>query len=98
MSGFWAYENWRAHGHRVTVHQSDCPYCMDGHGVAGGTRKDNGKWHRLGGDVSARQALDLAKQITGAPTARFCGHCLNGTPYPAYTSPAAPPGRDWRGP
>jgi hypothetical protein len=49
---FYAYENWRAHGHRVTVHTASCAFCNDGRGARGGSRADNGKWHKLGEFVS----------------------------------------------
>jgi len=42
MTMFYACENWRAHGHRVTVHVASCPFCNDGRGVRGGTSASNG--------------------------------------------------------
>ena len=45
MSGFWVYENWRADGHRATVHRSDCSSCNSGAGVHGGGQTPNGKWN-----------------------------------------------------
>jgi F-type H+/Na+-transporting ATPase subunit beta len=45
VGGFWAYENWRAHGHRATVHRGECSMCNQGAGVHGGGETPNGKWH-----------------------------------------------------
>ena len=36
MRSSWAYENWRAHGHRATVHRGECSMCNEGAGVHGG--------------------------------------------------------------
>ena len=73
MTIFWAYENWRAHGHRVTIHSAGCAYCNDGQGLRGGTRADNGKWHKLGEFSSPEVALAQAQSLLKAPTARICG-------------------------
>jgi len=42
---YWAYENWVANGHRVTVHVDICSFCNCGNGVHGGGRTANGEWH-----------------------------------------------------
>lgn len=73
MAIFWAYENWRAHGHRVTVHSAECPYCNFGRGVRGGTRADNGKWHELGEFSEVGLALAMARSFFPAPRVRVCG-------------------------
>jgi DksA/TraR C4-type zinc finger protein len=44
-AAFWVYENWRARGHRVRVHASQCRFCNGGRGLSTGTRPDNGLWH-----------------------------------------------------
>jgi len=68
---YWVYENWRAHGHRATVHRGDCGHCNDGAGQRGGTRGDNGRW--LGPYKSAADA-DAVARATGSETRR-CGSC-----------------------
>lgn len=45
---YFAYVNWRAHGHITEMHRHDCPFCNEGKGIAGGTRSDNGQWLKLG--------------------------------------------------
>ncbi len=42
---YYTCENWRAEGHKATVHVDSCGHCKYGSGVAGGTRPDNGHWH-----------------------------------------------------
>lgn len=71
MSKFWAYENWRAHGHRATVHRGDCGACNHGRGVHGGGQTPNGKWH--GPFDSADEARSEAGR-QGAQV-RDCGLC-----------------------
>lgn len=75
MATFWAYENWRAHGHRVTVHRADCSFCAGGKGIAGGTHSDNGKWHHLGDFVSSELALSAARRVIRLQVTRLCGKC-----------------------
>ncbi len=88
---FYAYENWRAHGHRVTVHAANCPFCNDGCGVRGGTRSDNGRWHELGEFFSPEEALECASRITPALTARLCGACrLKPRPVPRTAGEQSP--------
>jgi hypothetical protein len=41
----WAYENWRAHGHRATIHLEGCDHRNGGQGAHGGGESPNGKWH-----------------------------------------------------
>ena len=43
MSDFWAYENWRAHGHIAKIHRGECGSCNDGAGIHGGGQTPNGK-------------------------------------------------------
>jgi hypothetical protein len=45
VSDFWAYENWRAHGHRATIHRGDCGACNHDAGVHGGGETAHGRWH-----------------------------------------------------
>jgi hypothetical protein len=73
---YWAYENWRANGHRVTVHDAACRFCNHGNGLNGGTRADNGTWHKLGDFASASEALEHARQTKKAALARLCGQEL----------------------
>ena len=72
----YAYENWRAHGHIVKLHREDCTFCNQGRGLAGGTRKDNGRWIPLGQHETLAAAWRVAKATTGAPTIRNCKVCL----------------------
>jgi hypothetical protein len=72
---YFAYENWRAHGHVVKVHLPACPFCNDGTGLAGGTRRDNGRWLELDECSSVAQAVAVARQRTGAPEVRACRTC-----------------------
>ena len=39
------YENWRAQGHYMKIHQSDCGSCKNGHGVHPDAGVQNGTWH-----------------------------------------------------
>lgn len=71
MSEFWAYENWRAHGHRATVHRGDCGACNHGRGVHGGGETANGKWH---GPFSSSDEARSAAGRHGAEV-RDCGLC-----------------------
>ncbi len=73
---FYAYENWRAHGHRMTIHRGDCPFCNDGRGQAGGTTADNGEWHQLPESTDAETATAAARSLRAAPTIRLCRRCL----------------------
>lgn len=68
---YWVYENWRAHGHRATVHRGACGHCNDGSGQGGGTRADNGQW--LGPFNTADEAAAAARATGGAD--RRCGSC-----------------------
>jgi hypothetical protein len=69
---YWVYENWRAHGHRATVHEADCSHCRNGEGQRGGTRADNGKWH---GPYNWLEVAErVAESIPGEY--RHCQVCL----------------------
>lgn len=68
---YWVYENWRAHGHRATVHRGECGHCNDGSGQGGGTRADNGQW--LGPYKAADEAAAAAR-ATGAGAASHEDH------------------------
>jgi hypothetical protein len=70
---YWAYENWRASGHKVIVHKADCQFCNHGDGLNGGTRADNGAWHKLGDFASSGEALENARHTLSVPAARLCG-------------------------
>ena len=67
----WVYENWRAHGHRATVHLASCAHCKAGTGQQGGTEATNGRWH---GPFASSGAATEAALRTGAEVKR-CGHC-----------------------
>lgn len=75
MPIFWVYENWRAHGHRHTIHLADCGFCNHGQGVAGGTRPDNGRWH--GSFPALAAASELAVRLGGE--VRQCRLCRPGS-------------------
>lgn len=77
MAVFFAYENWRAHGHRLTIHVADCRFCNGGRGLAGGTRADNGRWHRLGTLSSAVAARSAANKIALGGRMRLCRFCCD---------------------
>ncbi len=68
---YWAYENWRANGHRATVHDGACGFCNEGAGTGRGGEGRNGRW--LGPCETAEQAVALGAS-TGATVLR-CGHC-----------------------
>ena len=72
---YYAYENWRAHGHVTKVHDCDCSFCNDGKGMSGGTRADNGQWHHLGDFDSPDAALGAARARITSGTVRLCGAC-----------------------
>jgi hypothetical protein len=50
---YYAYENWRAHGHKAVVHEACCAHCNHGAGLTTGTKpqiyrgrlRKNGRWH-----------------------------------------------------
>jgi hypothetical protein len=50
---YYAYENWRARGHKAVVHVASCAHCNHGKGLTTGTKpqiyrgrkRENGKWH-----------------------------------------------------
>jgi hypothetical protein len=72
MRKFWAYENWRANGHCVKVHEASCRCCNGGIGQRGGTRADNGKWHELGVFASTEEAVESARRRLGINPTRLC--------------------------
>jgi hypothetical protein len=67
---YWAYENWRAHGHRVTVHVAVCGHCNNGTG-RGGTALANGRW--LGPFLTVGEALAAAPGL--GVEVRRCRSC-----------------------
>lgn len=73
---YYAYENWRAHGHVTKVHRQDCVFCNHGKGLAGGTRGDNGTWVKLGDLPTPHEALALTKRKIRSGEIRFCRTCL----------------------
>ncbi len=77
---YFAYENWRAHGHITKVHRHDCPFCNDGMGMAGGTRPDNGQWLDLGEFERQEDALAAARTRVAQGTVRLCGACSERQP------------------
>jgi hypothetical protein len=71
MTSYWVYENWRAHGHRATIHRSDCGFCNDGTGVHGGGQTSNGRWHgRFTSAGEARSAV--ASRVVTIRDCRWC--------------------------
>ena len=74
MTAFWVYENWRADGHRATIHTADCSHCKGGVGQSGGTAATNGRWL---GPFDNLASADAAGLRAGADGKR-CGHCLRG--------------------
>jgi len=73
---YFAYENWRAHGHITKVHTADCPFCKGGLGLAGGTRPDNGRWIDLGNFYAVEDALAAAETTVEESTIKRCGVCI----------------------
>ncbi len=71
--GYYIYENWTAEGHKARVHSSDCPYCNGGKGIHPGAGDRNGQWHH--GFKTFREALAVARKLTGNENARGCKHC-----------------------
>jgi hypothetical protein len=71
---FWAYENWRAHGHRARIHRAECGACNDGAGVQGGSTTPKGRWH--GPFITVESAIEAATR-TGAEVV-FCMRCAPG--------------------
>lgn len=71
MSNYWVYENWRAHGHRATVHLGVCSHCKDGKGQKNGTSPANGEWH--GPYRSSAEAVGKAQAL--AKLTRTCKVC-----------------------
>lgn len=67
----WVYENWRAHGHRATIHRGECGSCKAGAGRAGGTAPTNGRWL---GPFNSGAAAGHAAGCTGAEVRR-CSMC-----------------------
>jgi hypothetical protein len=67
---YCVYENWRAHGHRATLHVGTCSFCKNGQGQTTGTRADNGKWH---GPFST---LNAAQGVIPGVSPRPCSRCL----------------------
>lgn len=67
----WIYENWRANGHRATVHVASCAHCNAGAGRGGGTDAANGRWH--GPFLTGPAATDAAARTVAE--IRRCGHC-----------------------
>lgn len=68
---FYVYENWRAQGHRATIHRGECGYCNHGAGMHPGTSTLNGQWH---GPFKGRLEADAAARKTGG-LVRPCGSC-----------------------
>lgn len=70
---YYLYENWRARGHRVIIHQGCCSFCNFGKGLSTGTRRNNGKWHGPYSDLDAAKAK--ASQIN--KEFKLCYFCLS---------------------
>jgi hypothetical protein len=71
MSDYWVYEHWRAHGHRATIHRSDCGSCNKGAGVHGGGQTPNGQW--LG---PFRSSDDARSAVSRKAEVRDCARCM----------------------
>ena len=73
MSDSWAYENWRAYGHRATIHRGDCGTCNQGLGITDrGGETANGKWH--GPFDSGKEARSAVRRRS--VEVRDCGRCV----------------------
>jgi len=68
---FWIYENWRAHGHRATLHRASCSFCNRGEGLRPGSSAANGKWLGpfLDGALAVAEARETRAEV------RVCGTC-----------------------
>jgi hypothetical protein len=73
---YFAYENWRAHGHVTKVHTADCPFCKGGLGLSGGTRPDNGRLIDLGDLLGVEEAVAAAKKSARESAVKKCGVCI----------------------
>ncbi len=67
---YWVYENWRARGHKAVVHKAVCGFCNSGHGLAGGTARENGRW--IGPFKSRREAMTAANSTGGYVIIHSC--------------------------
>lgn len=76
MNEYWVYENWRAHGHQAKLHNSTCPFCNNGKGLSGGTRKDNGRWIALGEFNNHLSASQHAKVMARGAKLEECRVCV----------------------
>ena len=80
MSGdYWVYENWTHR--RIRVHQAECSFCNDGHGLGVGTNGKNDQWY--GGYVSRDLAWAQVQQLPsrnrgGVWDIADCPACLSG--------------------
>ena len=71
---YYVYENWRARGHRVVIHQASCGFCNNGKGISTGTRPDNGKWH---GPLSLLdEAVGVGRGLSS--DFHYCQVCMRG--------------------
>ena len=68
---YWTYENWRAKGHRATVHRADCGHCNEGQGTGRGEEGRNGRWH---GPFATGAGAARAGTESGAAVSS-CGSC-----------------------
>lgn len=68
---FYGYENWQAHGHRVTIHVGECSFCNRGAGVSGREPSPNGRW--IGPCASE---IEVLNEVPAGVVARQCGHCM----------------------
>jgi hypothetical protein len=76
MSGrFWVYENWRARGHRASIHRAHCSHCNDGRGRSnGGYSRNNAAWHGpiLSLDAAESYAARLGIHVNDVSHCSFC--------------------------
>ena len=74
---YWIYENWRAHGYRVTIHKETCSFVNSGRGIhQGATPGRNGQWH--GPFRNYQEAMRTALEFNhrgNRPIVRECKFC-----------------------
>ena len=76
---FYAYENWRARGHRVRVHRGECAYCNHGKGKTGHADPANAAWHKLEDCNDVASALEAARalpRVTAQTDFGPCAFCI----------------------
>jgi len=70
MSGnFWVYIN--EPNNKALIHDAQCSFCNDGHGMDDDSSQFNGKW--IG--PSDRKTAEHNALTSGKADIRWCGHC-----------------------